>query len=144
MLATVADVQDFVVDVVLGVDPKAVDTEDVGLRLHLPGVVIARTTARSTIWLTAVVEATAEAEAAQRVRDHVLAQLSDDQHHGTVSAIRCAALGELYAWLDPARDDPELEALELMDLVEDTLWCRPPGPATAGFDPRPEFVARPA
>lgn len=126
MLATVTDVDDFVVDVVLELDPGGADADDLVRRFRLPGARILRTTDRSTIWLTAVVGATAEAQAVQQVRDQILAQLTDREHPGTVTAISCAALGDLYARLDPALDDPELEALELADLVADTMWCRPP------------------
>ncbi len=59
---TANHMDDFVVDMVLEVDSRGIGVEDLARRICLPGMEILRTSARGTIWLTALV--TAEGESA--------------------------------------------------------------------------------
>ena len=74
---TVDHMDDFVVDMVLEVDSRGIGVEDLARRICLPGMEILRTSARGTIWLTALVTAEGESAAIRAVRDSVLAQLPE-------------------------------------------------------------------
>jgi hypothetical protein len=121
---------DFVVDMVLDVDSRGIDVEDLALQICLPGMEVLRTSARGTIWLTALVTAEGESAAIRLVRDTVLAQLPDGPRATITSVVNSAPLGDLYARLDVVIGDEELGAIDLRDLVEQQMWDR------AGVDVR--------
>ena len=116
---------DFVVDMVLEVDSRGIGVEDLARRICLPGMEILRTSARGTIWLTALVTAEGESAAIRAVRDSVLAQLPDRPRVTVTSVINSAPLGDLYARLDAVLGDEELGSLDVRDLVEKVMWDRP-------------------
>lgn len=138
--------EDFVVDLCLQVDPRGVDVERLSRQLQLPTAAVARATAGARVWLTAVINAATQAEAVHRSRVLIEAQLAEWAEQALVARIDCVALGDLYAWLDPARDDPELTTLELVELLEDTMWSeRPAGVGSlTSFEAGPALVATPA
>jgi hypothetical protein len=116
---------DFVVDMVLEVDSRGIGVEDLARRLRLPGMEILRTSARGTIWLTALVTAEGESAAIRAVRDSVLAQLPDRPRATVTSVVNSAPLGDLYARLNEVLGDAELETLDVRDLVAQVMWDRP-------------------
>jgi hypothetical protein len=116
---------DFVVDMVLEVDSRGIGVEDLARRICLPGMEILRTSARGTIWLTALVTAEGESAAIRAVRDSVLAQLPDPPRATVTSVINSAPLGDLYARLDAVLGDEELGSIDVRDLVEQVMWDRP-------------------
>ena len=122
---TVDHMDDFVVDMVLEVDSRGIGVEDLARRICLPGMEILRTSARGTIWLTALVTAEGESAAIREVRDSVLAQLPDRPRATVTSVVNSAPLGDLYARLDSVLGDEELETLDVRDLVEQVMWDRP-------------------
>jgi len=122
---TVDRVDDFVVDMVLDVDSRGIGIEELARRICLPGMEILRTSARGTIWLTALVTAEGESAAIRQVRDSVLAQLPDRPRATITSVVDCAPLGDLYARLDAVLGDEELVAIDVRDLVEQVMWDRP-------------------
>jgi hypothetical protein len=122
---TVDHMDDFVVDMVLEVDSRGIGVEDLARRICLPGMEILRTSARGTIWLTALVTAEGESAAIREVRDSVLAQLPDRPRATVTSVVNSAPLGDLYARLDAVLGDEELETLDVRDLVEQVMWDRP-------------------
>jgi len=113
------------VDMVLEVDSRGIGVEDLARRICLPGMEILRTSARGTIWLTALVTAEGESAAIREVRDSVLAQLPDRPRATVTSVVNSAPLGDLYARLDAVLGDEELETLDVRDLVEQVMWDRP-------------------
>ena len=127
---TVDHMDDFVVDLVLEVDSRGIGVEDLARRICLPGMEILRTTARGTVWLTALVTADRESAAIARVRDSVLAQLPDRPRSVVAAVVTSAPLGDLYARLDALMGDEELDAIDVRDLVEKAMWDR------AGVDVR--------
>jgi hypothetical protein len=116
---------DFVVDMVLEVDSRGIGVEDLARRICLPGMEILRTSARGTIWLTALVTAEGESAAIRAVRDSVLAQLPDRPRATVTAVVDSAALSDLYARLDDVLGDEDLGAIEVRDLVERVMWDRP-------------------
>jgi hypothetical protein len=123
---SVDHVDDFVVDMVLEVDSRGIDVEDLARRICLPGMEILRTSARGTIWLTALVTAEGESAAIREVRDRVLDQLPDRRPRLAItSVITSAPLGDLYARLDAVLGDEELGSLDIRDLVAQQMWDRP-------------------
>jgi hypothetical protein len=116
---------DFVVDMVLEVDSRGIGVEDLARRICLPGMEILRTSARGTIWLTALVTAEGESAAIRRVRDSVLAQLPDRPRSTVTTVVSSAPLSDLYARLDAVLGDQELGAIDIRDLVEQVMWDRP-------------------
>jgi hypothetical protein len=116
---------DFVVDMVLDVDSRGIGVEELARRICLPGMEILRTSARGTIWLTALVTAEGESAAIRQVRDSVLAQLPDRPRVTVTSVVDSAPLGDLYARLDAVLGDAELAAIDVRDLVEQVMWDRP-------------------
>jgi hypothetical protein len=116
---------DFVVDMVLEVDSRGIGVEDLARRICLPGMEVLRTSARGTIWLTALVTAEGESAAIRAVRDSVLAQLPDRPRATVTSVINSAPLGDLYARLDAVLGDEELGSIDVRDLVEQVMWDRP-------------------
>ena len=129
MLATRQDVDDFVVDVVLELEPGGTGADEVRRRLHVPGTPVSCTSAGSTIWVTTVLPAARAQAAVQEVADHLLSAIPDAQEVRATAAVRCLPWGELLSQLDPALDDPELECLDVVDLVADTLWNPERGPS---------------
>jgi hypothetical protein len=122
---TANHMDDFVVDMVLEVDSRGIGVEDLARRICLPGMEILRTSARGTIWLTALVTAEGESAAIRAVRDSVLAQLPDPPRATVTSVINSAPLGDLYARLDAVLGDEELGSIDVRDLVEQVMWDRP-------------------
>lgn len=122
---TVDHMGDFVVDMVLDVDSRGIDVEELARRICLPGMEILRTNARGTIWLTALVTAEGESAAIRQVRDSVLAQLPDRPRATVTSIVDSAPLGDLYARLEAVLGDEELESIDVRDLVEQVMWDRP-------------------
>jgi hypothetical protein len=122
---TVDRMDDFVVDMVLDVDSRGIDVEELARRICLPGMEILRTSARGTIWLTALVTAEGESAAIRQVRDSVLAQLPDRPRVTVTSVVDSAPLGDLYARLDAVLGDEQIEALDVRELVEQVMWDRP-------------------
>ena len=121
---TVDRMDDFVVDMVLDVDSRGIDVEELARRICLPGMEILRTSARGTIWLTALVTAEGEAEAIRQVRDSVLVQLPDRPRATVTSVVHSVPLGDLYARLDAVLGDEELAAIDVRDLVGQVMWDR--------------------
>lgn len=134
---TVDRMDDFVVDMVLEVDSRGIGVEDLARRICLPGMEVLRTSARGTIWLTALVTAEGESAAIREVRDRVLDQLPERPRSAITSVITSAPLGDLYARLDTVLGDEELGAIDIRDLVEQQMWDR------AGVDVR-DVDLRPA
>lgn len=116
---------DFVVDMVLEVDSRGIGVEDLARRIRLPGMEVLRTSAKGTIWLTALVTAEGESAAIREVRDSVLAQLPDRPRATVTSVVNSAPLGDLYARLGEVLGDEQLETLDVRDLVEQVMWDRP-------------------
>ncbi len=122
---TVDHMDDFVVDMVLEVDSRGIGVEDLARRICLPGMEILRTSARGTIWLTALVTAEGESAAIREVRDAVLVQLPDRPRATVTSVVNSAPLSDLYARLNAVLGDAELDTLDVRDLVEQVMWDRP-------------------
>ena len=122
---TVDHMDDFVVDMVLEVDSRGIGVEDLARRICLPGMEILRTSARGTIWLTALVTAEGESAAIRAVRDAVLVQLPDRPRATVTSVVNSAPLSDLYARLNAVLGDAELDTLDVRDLVEQVMWDRP-------------------
>jgi hypothetical protein len=125
---TVDHGEDYVVDMVIEVESRGVDVDALARRITLPGIEVLRTSGRGMIWLTALVTADGEPAAIQQVQDDVLAQLSGARVM-VASVVTSAPLGDLYARLDSVLTDPDLDRLDLIDLVEVTLWSHPDHPA---------------
>ena len=125
---TVDYVDDFVVDMVLDVDSRGIDVEDLARRICLPGTEVLRTSALGTIWLTALVTADGEAEAIRQVRDSVADQLPGAAAGSVAAVVVSVALGDLYGRLDEPLGDEELESIRVPDLIERHLWDRADAP----------------
>jgi len=123
---TVGEFDDYVVDMVLEVDSRGIGVEELARRICLPGMEILRSTARGTIWLTALVTADGESAAIRDVRDSVLAQLPDRPRAVAAAVVSSIPLGDLYARLEAVLSDEELAEIEVRDLVARTMWDRPP------------------
>jgi hypothetical protein len=119
---TVDRSEDYVIDMVVEVESRGVDVDAVARGLELPGVEVLRTTGRGMIWLTALVTAHGESEAIREVQDSVLAQLGAQSRVVVAAVVTSAPLGDLYARLDSVADH-ELDRMDLIDLVEATLWA---------------------
>ena len=129
---TVDHGEDYVVDLVVEVDSRGVDVDAVARRIAVPGVEILRTSGRGMIWLTALVTASGEPAAIRQVQDSVLADLSDSSRIVVASVVASAPLGDLYGRLAAVASDAELDRLDLIDLVEATLWAEAGHPAQQG------------
>lgn len=116
--------EDFVIDMVIEVDSRGIDVDALARQITVPGVEVLRTSGRGMIWVTALVTADGEAAAINSVQDQVLPELSDGSRVVVVTAVTSAPLGDLYARLDPVLADHELDRLDLIDLVEATVWMR--------------------
>jgi hypothetical protein len=113
--------EDFVIDMVIEVDSRGIDVDALARQITVPGVEVLRTSGRGMIWLTALVTAEGETAAIRSVQDQVLPQLRDGSR---VVVVTSALLGDLYARLDTGLADHELDRLDLIDLVEATVWMR--------------------
>ena len=136
MQGTVGEFDDYVVDMVLEVDSRGIGVEELARRICLPGMEILRSTARGTIWLTALVTAEGDASAIREVRDSVLAQLPDRPRAVAAAVVNSIPLGDLYARLEAVVSDEELAEMDVRDLVAQTMWDRPPA-AEGAVDLRP-------
>jgi hypothetical protein len=128
MAGSVAEAEDFVVDMVLEVDSRGIGVEELSRRICLPGMEILRTTDSGTIWLTALVTAQGDAQAIAQVRSSVLAQLPDRPRAVAAAVVSSVPLGDLYARLQTVLADDELDeldGLDIRDLVAQTLPDRP-------------------
>lgn len=121
---TVDHVDDFVVDMVLDVDSRGIDIEDLARRICLPGMEVLRTSARGTIWLTALVSADGEVEAIRRVRDSVIRELPDAPVGSVAAVVASVPLGDLYGRLDEVLGDEELGSIGVQELIERHMWDR--------------------
>ena len=121
---TVDHVDDFVVDMVLDVDSRGIDIEDLARRICLPGMEVLRTWARGTIWLTALVTTDGEADAIRRVRDRVIRALQDTPGVSVAAVVASVPLGDLYGRLDEVLGDDELGSIGVQELIERHLWDR--------------------
>ena len=121
---TVDHVDDFVVDMVLDVDSRGIDIEDLARRICLPGMEVLRTWARGTIWLTALVTTDGEADAIRRVRDSVIRELPDTPVVSVAAVVASVPLGDLYGRLDGVLGDDELGSIGVQELIERHLWDR--------------------
>lgn len=130
---TVDHGEDYVVDMVIEVESRGVDVDALARQLVVPGFEVLRTSSRGMIWLTALVTAGSEAAAIQQVQDEVLGQLAGARVV-VASVVTCAPLGDLYARLDSVLTDPELNRMDLIDLVEATLWSEQGHPARQSGD----------
>ncbi len=124
MQGTVGEFDDYVVDMVLEVDSRGIGVEELARRICLPGMEILRSTARGTIWLTALVTADGEAAAIREVRDSVLAQLPDRPRAVAAAVVSSIPLGDLYARLEEVLSDEELAEIDVRDLVARTMFDR--------------------
>lgn len=115
---TVDHVDDFVVDMVLDVDSRGIDIEDLARRICLPGMEVLRTWARGTIWLTALVTADGEADAIRQVRSSVIRELPDTPVGSVAAVVASVALGDLYGRLDEVLGDEELGSIGVRELIE--------------------------
>jgi hypothetical protein len=113
--------EEYVVDMVVEVDSRGVDVDAVARGITLPGVEVLRTTGRGMIWLTALVTAPGEPAAIRQVQDAVLGQLGAQSRVVVAAVVTSAPLGDLYSRLD-AVSDHELDRMDLIDLVEATMW----------------------
>lgn len=127
---TVDRVDDYVVDMVVEVDSRGIDVEDLARRICLPGVEVLRTSARGTIWLTSVVTADGEPHAIRQVRDRILGQLRHGPSGSVVAVVTAVALGDLYGRLDEVLGDQELGSIDVRDLIERHMWDRADLPMT--------------
>lgn len=119
--------EDYVIDLVVEVDSSGVDVDALARQITVPGVEILRTTSRGMIWLTALVSAPDEPAAIRAVQEVVLGHLDRGARVVVASVVTSAPLGDLYARLDGIPSDADLDRLDLIDLVEATLWHgRPP------------------
>ena len=118
--------EDFVIDMVVEVDSRGIDVDALARRITVPGVEILRTSGRGMIWLTALVTAPGEPAAIRQVQDSVLGQLDVGTRVVVATAVTSAPLGDLYARLQSVAADHELDRMDLIDLVEATLWDRGP------------------
>lgn len=116
--------EDFVIDMVIEVDSRGIDVDALARQITVPGVEVLRTSSRGMIWVTALVTAEGETAAIRSVQDQVLRQLSAGSRVVVVTAVTSAPLGDLYARLDTVLADHELDRLDLIDLVEATVWVR--------------------
>jgi hypothetical protein len=116
--------EDFVIDMVIEVDSRGIDVDAVARTITVPGVEILRTSGRGMIWVTALITAEGEATAIRAVEDSVLRQLRDGARVVVASSVTGVPLGDLYARLDSVLADHELDRIDLVDLVESTLWER--------------------
>ena len=116
--------EDFVIDMVVEVDSRGIDVDSLARRIDLPGIEILRTSRRGMIWLTALVAAEGETAAIREVEGRVLSQLSEGSRVVVATSVTSAPLGDLYARLDSVLADHELDRMDLMQLVEATLWTR--------------------
>jgi hypothetical protein len=118
---TVDHGEEYVIDIVVEVESRGVDVDAVARSIVLPGVEVLRTTGRGMIWLTALVTADGEPAAIRSVQDAVLHQLGGDSRVVVATVVTSAPLGDLYARLDAVADH-ELDRMDLIDLVEATMW----------------------
>ena len=125
---TVDHGEDYVVDMVIEVESRGVDVDALARQLVVPGFEVLRTSGRGMIWLTALVTASGEPAAIQQVQDEVLGQLAGARVV-VATVVTSAPLGDLYARLDSVLTDPDLDRMDLIDLVEATLWNQPGHPA---------------
>jgi hypothetical protein len=116
--------EDFVIDMVIEVDSRGIDVDAVARTITVPGVEILRTSGRGMIWVTALITAEGEATAIRAVEDSVLRQLREGSRVVVASSVTGVPLGDLYARLDSVLADHELDRIDLVDLVESTLWER--------------------
>ncbi len=121
---TVDHVDDFVVDMVLDVGSRGIDIEDLARRICLPGMEVLRTSARGTVWLTALVTADGEAEAIRWVRDSVIRELPDTPVASVTAVVASVPLGDLYGRLDEVLVDEELGSIGVRQLIERHMWDR--------------------
>jgi CobQ-like glutamine amidotransferase family enzyme len=119
--------EEHVVDLVVEVESRGVDVDALARRVVLPGIEVLRTSGTGMIWLTALVTAADPQAAIQRVQD-ALADQIDAGRVVVATAATSVPLGELYARLDSALTERQLEGLDLFDLVQATLWSRPGDP----------------
>lgn len=133
MAASAATMDDLVVDMVLKVDSRGIDVEDLARRIRLPGMEILRSTAHATIWLTALIVADGQESAIRQMRDEVWSQLPESARSVAKAEVSSIALGDLYACLESVLADEELAEIDIRDLVARTLWDRPPA-ADLRFD----------
>lgn len=142
---TVDHVDDFVVDMVLDVDSRGIDIEDLARRICLPGMEVLRTSARGTIWLTALVSADGEAEAIRRVRDSVIRELPDAPVGSVAAVVASVPLGDLYGRLEEVLGDEELGSIDVRELIERHMWDRADTPmAQVDLSPARELDLRSA
>lgn len=125
---TVDHVDDFVVDMVLDVDSRGIDVEDLARRICLPGMEVLRTSARGTIWLTSLVTTDSAAEAIRQVRDSVTDQLPDSPAGSVTAVVDSVPLGDLYGRLEELLGDEELGSIRVQDLIEWHMWDRADAP----------------
>jgi hypothetical protein len=118
---TVDHGEEYVIDIVVEVESRGVDVDAVARSIVLPGVEVLRTTGRGMIWLTALVTADGEPAAIRSVQDAVLHQLGGDSRVVVATVVTSAPLGDLYARLDAVAEH-ELDRMDLIDLVEATMW----------------------
>lgn len=118
---TVDHGEEYVIDIVVEVESRGVDVDAVARSIVLPGVEVLRTTGRGMIWLTALVTADGEPAAIRSVQDAILHQLGGDSRVVVATVVTSAPLGDLYARLDAVADH-ELDRMDLIDLVEATMW----------------------
>ena len=130
---TVDHGEDYVVDMVIEVESRGVDVDGLARRITVPGIEVLRTSGRGMIWLTALVTADGEPAAIEQVQDDVLAQLSGARVV-VASVVTSAPLGDLYARLDTVLTDPDLDRMDLIDLVEATLWSQSDHPGRRRLD----------
>ena len=116
--------EDFVIDMVIEVDSRGIDVDALARQVTLPGVEVLRTSARGMIWVTALVTAEGESAAIRSVQDQVLRQLGTRSCVVVVTSVTSVPLGDLYARLDTVLADHELDRMDLIDLVEATVWVR--------------------
>ncbi|MCU0300600.1 MAG: hypothetical protein MUF35_03225 [Candidatus Nanopelagicales bacterium] len=113
--------EEYVVDMVVEVESRGLDVDALARSIVLPGVEVLRTTGLGMIWLTALVAAADEPAAIREVQQAVLGQLGGPSRVVVATVVTSAPLGDLYARLEAAGDD-DLDRLDLIDLVEATMW----------------------
>lgn len=122
--------EDVVVDLVVEVDSRGVDLDEVARSLVVPGVVLLRSASREVLWLTTVVAARDEEEAVRAVRARVLAQVGTDPGAAVATTATAITLGDLFACLDHTDPQRDLEVdlpqgrVDLLDLVAAHVWDR--------------------
>lgn len=124
MARTAEHGEDFVVDMVVEIDPRGADLDELTSRIVLPGAEVLRICARGTIWLTAVVTARTECDAVRQVQEAVVAQ-TRGVPGVTGALVTSIGVADLYGRLDGQLTDEEVARIDLRDLVADHLWDRP-------------------